>query len=150
MDSGTSGISFEARDFNIGGYVFTPPTKSLKLSTYSFQSFELNDFSFESGFRISYDEFNPDDSNPSTNNELIIDRKFFSYSLSVSTLYSLNKSLSIGMNINKTSRVPTIEELYSEGPHLAAYSYEVGNQNLESESGFGTELFSYIKMMICF
>lgn len=145
LDFGTSGISFEVRDFNIGGYVFTPPTKSLKLSTYSFQSFELNDFSFESGFRISYDEFNPDDSNPSTNNELIIDRKFFSYSLSLSTLYSINKTISLGININKTSRVPTIEELYSEGPHLAAYSYEIGNQNLESESGIGSELFSYIK-----
>lgn len=145
LDFGTSGISFEARDFNIGGYVFTPPTKSLKLSTYSFQSFELNDLGFETGLRFSYDKFDPMNSNPSANNDFIIDREYFSYSLSVSALYSLTKSLSIGMNINKTSRVPTIEELYSEGPHLAAYSYEVGNQNLESESGIGVELFSYIK-----
>jgi len=145
LDFGTSGMSFEARDFNIGGYVFTPPTKSLKLSGYSFQTFELNDLSFETGFRISYDEFHPDDSNPSTNNEVIIDRDFFSYSLSLSTLYSINKTISLGININKTSRVPTIEELYSEGPHLAAYSYEIGNQNLESESGIGAELFSYLK-----
>ena len=145
LDFGTSGISFEARDFNIGGYVFTPPTKSLKLSGYSFQTFEITDFSFETGFRISYDEFHPDDSNPSTNSEVIIDRKFFSYSLSLSTLYSINKTISLGININKTSRVPTIEELYSEGPHLAAYSYEIGNQNLDSESGIGAELFSYLK-----
>ena len=145
LDFGTSGISFEARDFNIGGYVFTPPTKSLKLSGYSFQTFELTDFSFETGFRMSYDEFHPDDSNPSTDNEVIIDRKFFSYSLSLSTLYSINKTVSLGININKTSRVPTIEELYSEGPHLAAYSYEVGNQNLDSENGIGAELFSYLK-----
>jgi iron complex outermembrane receptor protein len=145
LDFGTSGLSFEARDFNIGGYVFTPPTKSLKLSAYSFQAFELSDFSFEAGFRFSYDEFHPDDSNPSTNNEVIINREFFSYSLSVSTLYPINKAVSIGININKTSRVPSIEELYSEGPHLAAYSYEIGNQYLESESGIGTELFSYLK-----
>jgi len=145
LDFGTTGISFEARDFNIGGYVFTPPTKSLKLSGYSFQTFELTDFSFETGFRISYDEFHPDDSNPSTDNEVIIDRKFFSYSLSLSTLYSINKTISLGININKTSRIPTIEELYSEGPHLAAYSYEIGNQNLDSESGLGAELFSYLK-----
>ena len=145
LDFGTSGISFEARDFNIGGYVFTPPTKSLKLSGYSFQTFELTDFSFETGFRMSYDEFHPDDSNPSTDNEVIIDRKFFSYSLSLSTLYSINKTVSLGININKTSRVPTIEELYSEGPHLAAYSYEIGNQYLESENGIGAELFSYLK-----
>jgi len=145
LDFGTTGISFEARDFNIGGYVFTPPTKSLKLSGYSFQTFELTDFSFETGFRISYDKFHPDDSNPSTDNEVIIDRKFFSYSLSLSTLYSINKTISLGININKTSRIPTIEELYSEGPHLAAYSYEIGNQNLDSESGLGAELFSYLK-----
>lgn len=145
LDFGTTGLSFEARDFNIGGYVFTPPTKSLKLSTYSFQTFELNDFSFEAGFRLSYDEFHPNDSNPSTNDEVIIDRKFFSYSLSLSTLYSLKKTISFGLNVNKTSRVPTIEELYSEGPHLAAYSYEIGNQNLKSENGIGLELFSYIK-----
>ncbi len=145
LDFGTTGLSFEARDFNIGGYVFTPPTKSLKLSGYSFQTFELSDFSFETGFRISYDEFNPDDTNPSTNNEVIIHRNFLSYSLSLSTLYSVNKTISLGINISKTSRVPTIEELYSEGPHLAAYSYEIGNQNLESESGIGAELFSYLK-----
>ncbi len=145
LDFGTTGVSFEARDFNIGGYVFTPPTKSLKLSGYSFQTFELTDFSFETGFRISYDEFHPDDSNPSTDNEVIIDRKFFSYSLSLSALYSLNKTISLGINISKTSRVPTIEELYSEGPHLAAYSYEIGNQTLDSENGIGAELFSYLK-----
>ena len=145
LDFGTTGLSFEARDFNIGGYVFTPPTKSLKLSGYSFQTFELSDFSFETGFRISYDEFNPDGTNPSTNNEVIIHRNFLSYSLSLSTLYSVNKTISLGINISKTSRVPTIEELYSEGPHLAAYSYEIGNQNLESESGIGAELFSYLK-----
>lgn len=145
LDFGTTGLSFEARDFNIGGYVFTPPTKSLKLSGYSFQTFELSDFSFETGFRISYDEFQPDDTNPSTNNEVIIHRNFLSYSLSLSTLYSVNKTISLGINISKTSRVPTIEELYSEGPHLAAYSYEIGNQNLESESGIGAELFSYLK-----
>jgi iron complex outermembrane receptor protein len=39
--------------------------------------------------------------------------------------------------------VPTIEELYSEGPHLAAYSYEVGNPDLQAEYGYGTEFFLY-------
>jgi iron complex outermembrane receptor protein len=34
-----------------------------------------------------------------------------------------------------------LEELYSEGPHLAAYSYEIGNPELDSERGIGLELF---------
>lgn len=75
----------------------------------------------------------------------MIKRNFLTYSLSFSALYSINKNLSAGINVNKSSRVPTIEELYSEGPHLAAYSYEIGNPNLESENGIGIELFSFYK-----
>jgi iron complex outermembrane receptor protein len=58
-------------------------------------------------------------------------------------LYEFSQEVYIGANISKSSRVPTIEELFSEGPHLAAYSYEIGNPELESESGIGTELFVY-------
>ena len=42
----------------------------------------------------------------------------------------------------RTFRAPGIEELFSEGPHLAAYSYEVGNGALDSERGLGLELFA--------
>lgn len=145
FDFGTSGISFEIRDFNIGGFVFTPPTKSLKVSSYSYQTFEVSDFSFETAFRFSFDDFNPRFANPSSDPKFVIQRNFLTYSLSFSTLYSIDKSLSAGINVNKSSRVPTIEELYSEGPHLAAYSYEIGNPNLESENGIGIELFSFYK-----
>lgn len=145
FDFGTSGISFEIRDFNIGGFVFTPPTKSLKVSSYSYQTFEVGDFSFETAFRFSFDDFNPRFANPSSDPKFVIQRNFLTYSLSFSTLYSIDKSLSAGINVNKSSRVPTIEELYSEGPHLAAYSYEIGNPNLESENGIGIELFSFYK-----
>ena len=32
------------------------------------------------------------------------------------------------------------EELFSDGPHLASYSYEVGNANLDQEQTYGAEL----------
>ena len=41
----------------------------------------------------------------------------------------------------KTFRAPGIEELFSDGPHLAVYSYEIGNVELEPEIGYGAELF---------
>ena len=41
----------------------------------------------------------------------------------------------------KTFRAPGIEELFSDGPHLAAYSYEIGNSELGTENGWGTEAF---------
>ena len=46
---------------------------------------------------------------------------------------------------SRSSRVPTIEELFSEGPHLAAYSYDIGNPALDDEKGFGAEIFFYSK-----
>ncbi|MDX1639981.1 MAG: TonB-dependent receptor, partial [Balneolaceae bacterium] len=38
-------------------------------------------------------------------------------------------------------RAPSQEELYSEGPHLASYSFEIGNPDLTPERGLGKELF---------
>lgn len=49
------------------------------------------------------------------------------------------------MSFSRTSRSPSIEELYSEGPHLAAYSYETGNPNLESEYGYSSNLFAFYR-----
>jgi iron complex outermembrane receptor protein len=36
----------------------------------------------------------------------------------------------------RTWRPPTVEELFSGGPHLAAYSYEIGNPELDAETGW--------------
>ena len=38
-----------------------------------------------------------------------------------------------------TMRPPRVEELYSDGPHLAAYSFEIGNPDLNSERIYGIE-----------
>ena len=38
-------------------------------------------------------------------------------------------------------RTPDVTELYSEGPHLAAYVFEVGNPSLEGEVGRGLDVF---------
>ena len=36
----------------------------------------------------------------------------------------------------RITRGPTIEELYNQGPHLAAYTYERGYHKLDAESGY--------------
>jgi iron complex outermembrane receptor protein len=143
--NGQFGISFEARDFVVGGFVFTPPSKSFNIATYFYETASLNDFNFEFSGRLNYDRITPEYEKPNATIGAIRERTFTTYSLSFSALYSINKHVYVGMNISKSSRVPTIEELFSEGPHLAAYSYEIGNPDLHDESGFGTELFIYHK-----
>lgn len=143
--SGTAGVSFEYRDFVPGGFVFTPPSKSLKLSGYLFEEIDASKFHFEFGARVNYDSHKPSQDKPNSNIGYIRERDFTTYSLSFSALYPLTKIVSIGINLSKSSRVPTLEELFSEGPHLAAYSYEIGNPDLKAESGFGSEFFVYHK-----
>ena len=144
--NGTSGASFEHRDFNIGGYVFSPPTKSLKLSGYYYGNILHKDkMEIEFSARYNFDVINPDVQNPESKIGRIQKRTFNTYSLALSAIYDFTGDLHAGMNLSRSSRVPTIEELFSEGPHLAAYSFEIGNPNLESESGIGSELFLYYK-----
>lgn len=145
IDNGIIGISFDHRDFDIGGYVFTPPTNSLNISAYLFETFRIGKFSFEFGSRMNIDNVVPE--NEILNSDIgdIKEKHFNTYSLSFSSLYELTKYVLIGANISKSSRVPTIEELFSQGPHLAAYSYEIGNPNLKPESGIGTEIFVFHK-----
>ena len=47
----------------------------------------------------------------------------------------------LGASIARSFRTPAIEELYSNGPHLASHSYEIGNPDLEAETGLGFDLF---------
>jgi len=143
--NGNIGLSFEARDFVVGGFVFTPPSKSFNVSAYLYENFSQGKFNFEIGGRFNYDRITPEYENPDAAIGYIRERIFSTYSLSFSALYSISDHVHIGANISKSSRVPTIEELYSEGPHLAAYSYEIGNPDLKDENGIGTELFIYHK-----
>ncbi|HRI46846.1 MAG TPA: TonB-dependent receptor [Ignavibacteriaceae bacterium] len=145
FEEGSFGLSFENKDFNIGGFVFTPPTIMNNLSSFFHQTIQGERLSVEIGGRISHSVFTPRRVTQSAKEEYIKKRSFLTYSAAISLLLEFGKSSSIGINISRSSRIPTIEELYSEGPHLAAYSYEVGNPNLETEKGIGTEIFYYYK-----
>ena len=143
FENGVVGASMEHRDFDIGGFVFTSPSKSLNISSYLIENIAYKKISLEMGARYNYDKITPITEKISEKIGRIEERNFNTYSLSLSILYAQSKYVYFGANISKSSRVPTIEELFSEGPHLAAYSYEIGNPYLNAESGFGGELFIY-------
>jgi iron complex outermembrane receptor protein len=140
-----TGLSFEIRDFEIGGYVFTPPTISYNFSTFVYNDFHLDRFNIDLAARVSYDLIDPKIKKVSKKIGEIRKREFFNISGSLSFIYKLSDIVFIGSNVSRSTRVPTIEELFSEGPHLAAYSYEVGNPDLNSEKGWGFEFFVYHK-----
>lgn len=143
VDKGITGISGELRDFEIGGRVYTPPTKSLNLAAYLFEQFVSGNFSLEFSSRFNFGSITPDYDDPESAIGYIRKRNFSTISASLSAIYKASKTLSVGANISRSTRIPMIEELFSGGPHLAAYSYEVGNPELKAETGYGTEIFLY-------
>jgi len=145
FERGTMGFWIDMRDFDIGGNVYTPSSKSLHLAKYIYESVTLNRLNLEFAARYNFDNIRPETEDPNSRIGNIRERTFHTYSLSFSALYELTETFAFGGNLSKSSRVPTIEELYSEGPHLAAYSYEIGNPDLDAESGIGSELFMYYK-----
>lgn len=134
-----SGLGFEYKDFNIGGFVFTPPVKSYKISGFEYLKTEFGKLVVEASGRYEFNAFRPQEDFRFSNDSSITSKNFNVFSLSVSGLYHFDDFF-IALNLSKTSKSPGIEELYSQGPHLAAYSYETGNINLESENGYGIEL----------
>ncbi len=145
FEEGSIGLTLNYRDFKVGGYVFTPLSNSFNTAAYFFESFHLGKIDFQFAARYNLDQVKPEFEKSDSKIGHIRNRFFNTYSLSLSAVYELWQDIHIGTNLSKSSRVPTIEELFSEGPHLAAYSYETGNPDLEAESGIGNELFLFIK-----
>ncbi len=143
FDNGSYGFGYIYKDFKIGGYVFTPETILNNTYLFAYEEYQLLGFDFQTSLRTEYANFRPQERQ--TMNNKPQKRDFWAFSGSISILKELNNSISLGVNFSKTSRIPSIEELYSDGPHLAAYSYDIGNSTLKTESGIGTELFGFFK-----
>src|SRR5699024_9741609 len=60
---------------------------------------------------------------------------------SVSAIYQLGQHYCAGGTFMYSFRPPSQEELFSEGPHVAVYSFEIGNPDLDAERGLGKEIF---------
>ena len=69
-------------------------------------------------------------------------RRFAAPIGSVGATVELLPGVTIGTSATRAFRAPAIEELFSAGPHLATYAYEVGNPQLRDERGFGLDLFA--------
>ncbi len=132
------GSSIEIANQKYGGYVFTPNSIFSNFSIYFYQSFELGKHSIELSSRFTHSYIDPQDEFKFPKNSPS-NRVFNAFSFSVLVMHYINKEISIGLNIARSERAPTIEELYSNGPHLAGYSYEIGNKDLKSELGYSME-----------
>jgi len=145
---GKIGFWGELRDYATSGLSFTPNSKENSFAVFIYNEHKFGKFAFNSSVRYDLKSVVPDEEkviNRADYSNYIRKRNFSDISASISGVYDIGSHCSLGTTLMKSYRAPGIEELYSEGPHLAAYAYEVGNAELRKESGIGAELFFDVK-----
>jgi iron complex outermembrane recepter protein len=68
------------------------------------------------------------------------DRDDSTFSASGGVSRDVNELWNISGNLSYSERTPDTAELYSDGPHHATESFEIGNPNLDTESAVGVEI----------
>lgn len=139
--AGALGARVAWEDFGFGGGLYTPNTRRTQAAAYFLEEMDLDPLLISWGLRYDLVGTDPLEENRDSDIGEIRDRTFHSFSGSVGVLYSAASGLSVGASAARAYRSPDINELYSEGPHLAAYSFEVGNPSLEGEVGRGLDVF---------
>lgn len=131
---GASGLQYQTRDFEaVGDEAFLPPTRSNQIGLFTLQEFSIGDFDAEASLRFDHARLEAQ--------TLPLTRKFNNVSAALGLGYTIG-DLKIGANLSRTGRAPSVEELYSDDPHVATQSYEVGDPTLRSERSWNGELYA--------
>ena len=131
---GASGVQYLTRNFDaIGAEAFVPPTQTRALGVFTLQEFAFGELDTEIALR-----FDRADLDAKT---LGLARGFNNVSAAIGAGYNIG-ALKLGVNLSHTGRAPAVEELYSNGPHLATQSFEVGAPDLRSEKSWNGELYA--------
>ena len=123
--NGVIGIQASDREFSaIGEEAFVPPSETDSLGLFYVGEREFDSFNLELGARI--DSMNADSAG--------VSRSFTTLSASVGAIVPLGDSTSVSALFDYAERAPGIEELFSNGPHLATNTFEIGDATLDEES----------------
>lgn len=140
FDEGRMGIWGEIQDYAVAG-ARTPDSNQYSGAAYIIQEADIGRLHVELGGRYEYVIAQPKTERFSARIGQIKERSFSALATSLSAIYDIKSRLFIGSTFMHSFRAPNLEELYSEGPHLATYSFEIGNPDLDPERGIGLELF---------
>lgn len=145
---GAVGFRGQYRDITPSGPVRATPTADWSLAAFVVEEFGDGPLRAQAGLRYDIARFIPLRTRGivvGTDTLPTLPRTFGSFSGSVGVLYATSHGLRLGANASRSYRTPDFNELYSDGPHLAAYSYDVGDPRLEQETGYGLDLFARVE-----
>jgi iron complex outermembrane recepter protein len=131
---GATGAQYFFRDFSaVGAEAFLPPNTTSQLGLFTLQEFHLGELGLEASARIERTRAKSD--------PLDISRSFTALSAAAGASYALAEHVEVGVNLSRTERAPSAEELFSNGPHIATQAFEIGNPDLKKEKSLGAEAY---------
>ena len=141
--SGVVGARVSWESFGFGGALYNPNTRRRTQAAYLLEEIQLDPVSIEAGLRYDRVELEPDEEELSDIGHIRA-RSFGAVSGSLGALLRMTGQLTVGASVGRAFRTPDVHELYSEGPHLAANSFDIGNPSLDTETGLGVDVFGRI------
>jgi iron complex outermembrane recepter protein len=127
-----------------GDEALTPPANSRSIGLYAFQDFPLGN---EDVARVPhlhvgarYDLTNVESKQGDARFGPPVSRDFRTFSGSLGFILPLGNVLSLNANVARAFRSPTVEELFSNGLHAAAGTFDIGDPDLKAETNTGGEI----------
>jgi iron complex outermembrane receptor protein len=130
---GANGVQYRSREFSaIGEEAFVPPTETRQIGIFTVQEWSFGGTIFEAAAR--YENTEQEDALGGDSQD------FDALSASVGVHSDIGGNNHVSASILRTERAPGSEELYSNGPHLATSSFDIGDPTLGTETALGAEL----------
>lgn len=131
---GVLGLQTGRRDFRADGdEAYVPPTVTTRHAAFLIEEYTLADWRFEAGLRHEWQDIDVDSSTQR-------DRSHRGNSVSLGAVWNFAPQYSLGMTLSRTQRLPTAEELYARGLHMATSTWERGNPDLKAETANNVNL----------
>ena len=135
---GTSGVQYLERSARIRGEEkFLPDSRQKQAGLFTVQTLVSGPFRFEAGGRLEFSRLAAEsDEQLGTNSR---SRRFATWSGSLGGQYELVPGWRAGLTVSRSARAPSIDELFSNGPHGASQSFEIGDPDLDPEKSLSVE-----------
>ncbi|HEY0490903.1 MAG TPA: TonB-dependent receptor [Telluria sp.] len=132
---GTLGMQTENTHFSAlsahEDHVTVPNTHSTSVAGFLVEERDFGKLRMNAGVRLETVKRRPADARQ---------REFDLVSYSVGGMYPLLPGYSAGLTLSVAQRAPATEELYSEGPHHATETFDIGNPDFRKETSHNIEL----------
>ncbi|WP_308922685.1 TonB-dependent receptor domain-containing protein [Janthinobacterium sp. J1-1] len=131
---GVVGLQTTKRDFSaLGEEAYVAPTLTRKHAAFLVEEYNLAQWRFEAGLRHEWQDIDVDSTT-------LKDHSASGTSVSLGAVWKFAPQYSLGSTISRTHRLPSAEELYANGVHMATATYELGNENLGKETSNNIDL----------